>query len=44
MILVCGNNEGISILENISEMGLPISRFLKKVFERVDNEKDEGPN
>ena len=29
-------NEGISILENISEMGVPIPGFLKKVFERLD--------
>ena len=37
-------NEGISILENLSEMGVPIHRFLKKVFERLDNKKDEGPD
>ena len=29
-------NEGISILENISEMGVPIPGFLKKVFERLE--------
>ena len=34
-------NEGISILENISEMGVPIPRFLKKAFERLDKRKDE---
>ena len=37
-------NEGISILENISEMGVPIPGFLKKAFERLDNEKEEGPD
>ena len=37
-------NEGISILENISEMGVPIPGFLRKVFERLDNEKDEEPD
>ena len=37
-------NEGISILENISEMGVPIPGFLKKVFERLDNNKDEEPD
>ena len=28
-------NEGISILENISEMGVSIPGFLKKVFEKI---------
>ena len=37
-------NEGISILENISEMGVPIPGFLRKVFERLDNKKDEEPD
>ena len=37
-------NEGISILENISEMGVPIPRFLKKAFERLDKRKDEEPD
>lgn len=32
-------NEGISILENISEMGVPIPEFLKKVFERLDKKE-----
>ena len=32
-------NEGISILENISEMGVPIPGFLKKVFERLDKKE-----
>lgn len=34
-------NEGISILENISEMGVPIPGFLKKVFERLNKQEDE---
>ena len=37
-------NEGISILENISEMGVPIPRFLKKAFERLDKREDEEPD
>ena len=37
-------NEGISILENLSEMGVPIPGFLRKVFERLDDEKDEEPD
>ena len=37
-------NEGISILENISEMGVPIPGFLKKVFERLDKRKDNEPD
>ena len=37
-------NEGISILENISEMGVPIPGFLRKAFEKLDNEKDEEPD
>ena len=28
-------NKGISILENISEMGVSIPGFLKKVFEKI---------
>ena len=32
-------NEGISILENISEMGVPVPGFLKKVFERLDKKE-----
>ena len=37
-------NEGISILENISEMGVPIPEFLKKVFERLDKSEEDEPN
>ena len=36
-------NEGISILENISEMGVPIPGFLKKVFERLDKREEDEP-
>ena len=32
-------NEGISILENISEMGVTIPEFLKKAFERLDKKE-----
>ena len=37
-------NEGISILGNISEMGVPIPGFLKKAFERLDKREDEEPD
>ena len=37
-------NEGISILENISEMGVPIPGFLKKVFERLDKREEDEPD
>ena len=37
-------NEGISILENISEMGVPVPGFLKKAFERLDKREDEEPD
>ena len=37
-------NEGISILENISEMGVPIPGFLRKVFERLDERENEEPD
>ena len=37
-------NEGISILENISEMGVPIPGFLKKVFERLDKREEVEPD
>ena len=36
-------NEGISILENISETGVPIPGFLKKVFERLDKREEDEP-
>ena len=37
-------NEGRSILENISEMGVPIPGFLKKVFERLDKREEDEPD
>ena len=37
-------NEGISILGNISEMGVPIPEFLKKVFERLDKREEVEPD
>ena len=37
-------NEGISILENISEMGVPIPGFLKKVFERLNKKEEVEPD
>lgn len=37
-------NEGISILENISEMGVPVPGFLKKVFERLDKREEDEPD
>ena len=42
ILFVYDNNEGILILENISEMGALIPGFLKKIFEKLDKrEKDE---
>ena len=37
-------NEGISILGNISEMGVPIPEFLKKVFERLNKKEEVEPD
>ena len=37
-------NEGISILENISEMGVSIPGFLKKVFERLNKKEEVEPD
>ena len=37
-------NEGISILGNISEMGVPIPGFLKKVFERLNKKEEVEPD
>ncbi|MCP1226568.1 holin family protein [Sebaldella sp. S0638] len=37
-------NEAISILENISEMGVPIPGILKKILERLDKREDEEPD
>ena len=37
-------NEEISILENISEMGVPIPGFLKKVFERLNKKEEVEPD
>ncbi|HWS30041.1 MAG TPA: phage holin family protein [Clostridia bacterium] len=37
-------NEGISILENVSEMGVPLPKILKEVLEKLDAglEKKDG--
>ena len=40
-------NELISVLENLSRMGVPIPNFLKKIIDRLKNtvdEKGDGKN
>lgn len=32
-------NEGISILENLSEIEVPIPGFLKKIFQKLDKKE-----
>lgn len=34
------SNEGISILENIIEMGVPVPKKLKKILEKIQSEDD----
>ena len=38
------SNEGISILENVTLIGLPVPEKLKEVLEQLRNEKDEVNN
>lgn len=35
-------NEGISILENVGEMGVPLPKILKDVLKRLDGGKNAG--
>lgn len=45
IILFYSSNEGISILENATRMGLPIPKKIKSVLEQLkkDSEEDEHP-
>lgn len=45
IILFYSSNEGISILENATRMGLPIPKKIKSVLEQLkkDSEEDEYP-
>ena len=38
------SNEGVSILENIDRLGIPIPKFLKDRFLQLRNDKEEGQN
>lgn len=41
LIFIIGS-EGVSILENIAEAGLPVPSFLKEVLEKIKEKGDKG--